>query len=78
MKNILYTLILSLLISSCSNLKNSLGLVAVAPNEHEVKTVKPVKVPKKFDLPEPKLVEESTPAQNSKLETTSNLIERKQ
>ncbi|MCC2646920.1 MAG: hypothetical protein K0R02_985 [Rickettsiaceae bacterium] len=80
MRNIVSLLIIVIL-CGCNNLKHNLGLVTVAPNEKEVQTVKPLSVPKKFDLPEPS-AETILPRveglkESTRIETTSNLIERR-
>jgi uncharacterized lipoprotein len=52
MKYILLSLVMVML-SACTNLKQTMGWSSSVPNEAEVQVIKPLEVPKKFDLPQP-------------------------
>ncbi len=49
----IYLSLITVILTACGNFKHHIGWSSVAPNENEVKVLKPLEIPKTFDLPEP-------------------------
>ncbi|MCT4635725.1 MAG: DUF3035 domain-containing protein [Rickettsiales bacterium] len=77
MNKIIY-LILLILITSCTNLKEKAGLVKYQPDEYQVTTNPPLTVPPNFDIqsPEELMAKKNSPEQekDNNLSKGENLI----
>jgi uncharacterized lipoprotein len=54
-KKVLATIALVILAGCSNKMKKSMGMITSAPDEFQVKSVKPLEVPPHYNLPEPEI-----------------------